>query len=66
MNDVVIDERDGVHGDEAIALLHRLVAPVEAGVERQRLAGRLDGGIKRHVAVVIDGAEARRGRPRSR
>ena len=61
MDEVVIDERDRVHRDEAIALLHRLVAPVEAGMKGERLAGRLDRGIERHIAVVIDGAEARRG-----
>ena len=54
-------ERERVHGDEPIALLHRLVAPVEAGVEAERLAGRLDGGIKPHVAVVVHRAEPARG-----
>ena len=59
MNEIVIDERDRVHGDEAVALLHRLIAPMETGMEGEWLAGRLDRRVQRHVTVVIDGAEAR-------
>ena len=50
---VEVAERDRVHRDEAVDLLHQLVAPVEAGVERQRLARRLQRGIEPHVAVVM-------------
>ena len=57
MSDVV-HERKRVHGYEAVELQERRVAPVEAGVEGQRLARLLDHRIELHVLIVMDGPVA--------
>ena len=61
MHQIEVHERERVHGNESIALLHRLIAPVEAGMKAERLAGRLDRGIERHIAVVMHRPEPGRG-----
>ncbi len=61
VHEVEVHERQRVHGQEPVALLHRLVAPVKAGVEAERLAARLDRRVERHVGVVMHRPKPRRG-----
>ena len=50
VDQAVVHERQRVHGDEAVELREGRIAPVEAGMERERLAGLLDHRIELHVA----------------
>ena len=58
VDEAVVHERQGVHGDEAVELQERRVAPVEARVEGQRLARLLDHRIELHVLIVVHGPVA--------
>src|SRR3974390_1140234 len=61
MDEAVVHEGNGVHGDEAVKLQERWVAPVEARMEAQGLAHLLDQRIELHVLVVVDRLVTRSG-----